>query len=309
MPHRVFGWLRWLTAALAVCVPMHGAIADDAASCLSRQVVELPLQALNSLVVVRVSAQGAPLNLIIDTGAQQTVVTEAAAKRIGLPVHRAYPRQMFGLGGGVTTGDALLSPLAAGGFGFPAAHVQVGPISLPAIGEQPSDGLLGADVLSNFDIDLDLPRLKLRLFSKQPCAQQPAAWNAAPATLEARRSINNRLFFSVSLDGHPLAALIDTGAQTSILDSAAAKAMGVSEAMLARDMSASVRGVASAAAPFHRHQFGRIVIGSLALQAPAFVVAPLHLEDADIVLGMDFLAGRRVRLDYDAHRIYLALSR
>ena len=286
--------------------PATGARAQDAGACTPQVKAEVPIQRLQSLAIVRLAVRGAPLNLVLDTGAEETLLVESAAKRIGVAIHTAYPRQVQGMGGGVTTGDAVLSPLTAGGVTLPDAHVVVAPVTLPDIGGQPTDGLLGADVLSDFDIELNVAQRRLTLFARRTCTEPPSVWKPPFATLEANRSLHNRLFFPVTLDGHALAAFIDTGAQGSVVDAKAAAAIGVSARALAADPSANMRGVASSAQAFHRHTFGQIVIGGLTLRSPALVVAPFTLADADIILGMDFLAGRKIWFSYGAHRIFIA---
>jgi predicted aspartyl protease len=121
--------------------------------------------------------------------------------------------------------------------------------------------------------------------------------------------MQNRLFFPVSLDGDTLDAFIDTGAAASTIDAKSAPAASLGRGTLGHDPSANLRGVASAPAAFHRHTFGQIVIGAMPLRSPTLIVAPLNLRDADIVLGMDFLAGRRVWFSYGADRIFVAPSR
>jgi hypothetical protein len=99
----------------------------------------------------------------------------------------------------------------------------------------PLDGVLGADILRSFDIDLDLPERRMTLYQGQGCAAASPAGAQPYARIAAGRSPSNRLFFPVQLDGSRISALFDNGAQFSVLSARTALVLGVNEAVLARN--------------------------------------------------------------------------
>ena len=124
-------------------------------------------------------------------------------------------------------------------------------------------------------------------------------------TIEANRSLHDRLFFPVRLDGHQLAALIDTGAQLTTLDANSAAALGVSGTTLAHDPVTTLRGAAAEMVKSRAHRFAELQIDGQSLRDQTIMVAKLGLQDADLVLGADFLRWQRVWLSYRSHRIFL----
>src|SRR5579875_1415963 len=172
--------------------------------------------------------------LILDTGAEETVLTAAAAARLGLRPHYEYPRHLHSVSGAVVTGEARLKSLAVGNAAAADFIVLVGALALPHVaGVQPA-GLLGGDFLSRFDVALDLANGRLALY-RPGCALLRPPWRGAYTSLPAKRSIDNRLFFPGDLDGRKLFALIDTGAQISACDRAAVRDLGISRTAIARD--------------------------------------------------------------------------
>ncbi len=144
------------------------------------------------------------------------------------------------------------------------------------------------------------------LFAPPSCPTEAPAWGTPYATIKANLSLHERLFFPVALDGHRSAALIDTGAQLTALDAESAAALGVTGAELARDPVADLRGAAAEIVRARAHRFIRLHIDGEILRDQVIVVTRLGLQDADLVLGSDFLRWQRVWLSYPSHLIFLA---
>ncbi|MGH7110013.1 MAG: aspartyl protease family protein [Stellaceae bacterium] len=263
------------------------------------------VQMFHGLPLVTATVNGAAAPLILDTGAEETVLTAAAAARLGLKGHYAYPHSLRSVSGGVATGQARIESLSVGDSAVRNFFVLVGSLTLPsAAGAQPA-GLLGGDFLSHFDVDLDLAEGRLALYPPG-CGPARPPWRSAYTTIPANLSIDDRLFFPVALDGHKLFAFIDTGAQVSTIDTAAAARLGLSKAEISGDPAARLRGVSAAPMEAHAHRFAWLRIGGDTVRDPVLIVTALNLPDADIVLGLDFLRGRRVWFSYLTHRIFLA---
>jgi predicted aspartyl protease len=271
-----------------------------AADCGSKASVGLPITFVSDLPVISLMVRNEPVSFILDTGAERTIIAPALAKRLHLRQDRAYPRQLRSLGGAVTGGDVELPGLAAAGVALPNFGAWVGADLPPIAGV---DGLLGADILSRFDVDLDLPHDYVRLYDNPACS--PAqVWHQPYTAIAANRSLHDRLFFKALLDGQPIAAVFDTGARRSVLDTRAAgvaagagRMVDAGPAIALHGMGGNVEG--------HMYRFRQLRLAGEQVADPALVVAPLDLEDADLLLGVDFLRTRRVWLSYRSHRIYL----
>ena len=168
------------------------------------------------------------------------------------------------------------------------------------------DGLLGADVLSDFDIDLDLPHHEMTFYEKQTCPTAAPDWRGPYAALETGFSRGERLFFPVRLDGHSLTALIDTGSQRTALSTEAAGALGLTESLLEQDRLVTTHGIAAGPLPARVHRFRTLQVGTAVIANPDTLVIDLKPGDADMILGIDFLRSRRLWSSYGARRVFLS---
>ncbi len=106
-------------------------------------------------ITVGVRLNGVPLTLIVDTGAERTVISPAAIERAGLGGQGGRPILIVGATGAVT---AILVTVPL----LDIAGARIGPLpvivhALPADGRaEPVDGLLGRDVLDAFTLTVDM---------------------------------------------------------------------------------------------------------------------------------------------------------
>jgi predicted aspartyl protease len=296
------GVIALLLAGLIGVAGAHGAQAQD---CRPVRKAEFAVAPMGNIPIVTVRINGGTADFLFDTGAERTIISAAAAKRLGVAAHYEYARPMRSLGSAVSGGDARLRSFDPGGLALRNFRILVGPVSLPSIDGKPVDGLLGADFLGDYEVDLDLADRRIILFAPPPCPIAAPAWSGSYATIHANRSLHDRLFFPVRLDGHSLAALIDTGAQLTTLDAEAAAALGVNGTTLARDPVATLRGATAEAVKSRAHRFAELQIDGERLRDQTIMVTRLGLQDADLVLGADFLRWQRVWLSYSSHQIFL----
>ncbi len=187
---------------------------------------------------------------------------------------------------------------------IPWHRITVAPIATPPIFSTSLDGVLGVDVLSAFDVDLDLPHHQLMLYERGHC--KDPNWSGRYVKLETGHSRSDHLFFSVLLDNHRVTATIDTGSQNTVLSTGAAHRFGLAESSLAHDRPVKTKGAAGEVLNSHVHKFTQLKIGSITIPGPEIVVADLRLPDIDIVLGMDLFRTRRLWLSYAASSIFVA---
>jgi predicted aspartyl protease len=256
--------------------------------------------------IVRVFADGVALTLLLDTGAEATVVTPAAALRIGAQRPRVeLGGQMHGITGDVRAGELELRSVTVGGVEAPRRRIRVAPIEIENDSTGPLDGVLGADTLSSFDIDLDLPGRRMIIYREQSCAPAAPAWTPPYARIAAGRSPSNRLYFPAQIDGRTIIALFDTGAQFSVLSTRAAHALGVGEAVLGQDPPVLVRGAVGEQLAAHAHRFSRLEVDGEVIRNADIDVTEMNLSEADLVLGIDFLETRRIWLSYGSQQLFL----
>lgn len=266
----------------------------------------LPLDVARGIGFVPMTINGRKATFVLDTGAEETIVAADAARRLGLGAEYAYNHSVAGFGGTVRTGEVHPDSVTLGSLAMRGFFTRVAAVNLPALRGEPADGLLGADVLDDHDLDYDLPGRQATLYSPIACDAPRLPWGGAAHGTPAHVSLRRHLVFDVEVEGHRMPAFIDTGAQESFIDAAAAARLGVTDAALRLDPTVTVRGVGSSEAGLRQHRFARLNIAGLVWDGPVLVVAPLRLDDADVVLGADFLDSHRVWLSYRGRRVFVA---
>ena len=280
--------------------------AAAAQNCDAQPLGSVVVATLNNIPIVTLSADGHPVTLVLDTGADRTVLTPAIAERIGAPPPRIEFRQrMRGITGVVPGREVELQSFTAGGIALSWHRVLVAPITTPNMLSAPLDGILGADVLTGFDIDLDLPHQRMTLYPRGSCPLGPP-WPGAFAQISTGLSLGEHLFFPVQLDGHKVSAVIDTGTQLTTLSKAMAKALGVTDEELTRDHPITAHGATPGELPSHVHQFSQLNVGSEKIPNPRLVVSDIAIPDADMLLGIDFIRSHRLWFSFASFQIFLA---
>jgi predicted aspartyl protease len=283
-------------------------LASQASGCTDAPIGEITVATLNNAPIVTLMANGHPVILLLDTGAERTVLTPTVAERIAAqPARIEFQRQMHGIVGVLPAREVELSSFRAGNVPIDWRRIAVAPVTGPTVFSGPLDGILGADVLSSFDLDLDLPHHRLRFFQKGSCRDGPP-WTGPHISIATGRSRGEHLFFPVELDGRRIIAIIDTGAQHTFVSDAAARLLGIDATRLAHDPLVTVHSATAGQVSSHVHRFSELKVGSYLMRNPELLIGGANFSDCDIVLGVDFIGPRRVWFSYSALEIFLSPS-
>ena len=169
-----------------------------------------------------------------------------------------------------------------------------------------ADGLLGADILLAFDIDLDLPTAASR--STAPAATAPRPGRRGPSPISASPASprdRDRLLVPFELDGVAGLGVLDTGAQLSSISMRMAERVGLAEGELAGDGTVMAHGAAPDQVAVRIHRFRELRIGSTVMHEPTLPVVPMSDGMGDALVGADFLQGRRVWLSFATSRVFV----
>src|SRR4029077_5053838 len=98
------------------------------------------VRVLDGVPLVTASANGKPVTFALDTGAEQTMLTGAAAERIGAATPKIeFSRQMRGIANSAPTREIELRSFGINGIAIPWRRLRV----IPPINFLPADGLFG----------------------------------------------------------------------------------------------------------------------------------------------------------------------
>jgi len=295
-------------AALAI-LPMASANAADTepGACRVERQAELPLVGERPMVVAA-EINGSPVTMIVDTGAQWTAITPQAVKRLQL----APDSWHGGLHRGVATFSSNINAVARsfkiGGMEIADRSLSVVPLP-PGFADSPQfAGLLGADFLYRFDLDIDLAHRTLTLYRNDGCRSGVPPWGVPVVALPLVKSMANRLTTAVTIDGHPFHAILDTGATASLISRPNALRAGVSAATLDQEPALPSHGLGTKDFMTRRHVFAEMQVGQERYKQVNLLVSGAMLGGGDMLLGLDYFGSRRVWLSYALRQMFVADS-
>ena len=292
-------------AVLTACL-LTGCDTDNQMACDLTMVAQMPLEVQDHLLVVPAGINGKWTYLVVDTGAERTTISNAAADRLGLQHDPRYINHALGIGGATTTTDVTIDRLVLGGVHFPLNRIAVGTFSLQTERGLNAEGLLGADILLAFDMDIDVPGGKLTLYRSRVCPDTRPPWPEPPIEIVGVRARKDRLLLPIELDNVPGMAILDTGAQGNVVGVAMARRMGLNEPTLSRDPPVRQHGLGPGETISRLHQFELLRIGPVAEQHPRITVLSSDFGVGDALIGEEFLQGRRVWLSFKNRQVFVS---
>lgn len=230
------------------------------------------------VISVHVNEQG-PFDMVLDTGAQSSLLAPALAERLKLPLMDSDMR-IVGATGGTTAvlypvdhlANALLDERDVALFRFPNAQVTT------------ALGILGMETFGDRQLVFD--RAAGRVVARPSAAAQGSF-----VALKGRRGDNGLLLVPLVLNGVTIEALVDTGASATIANAAAMRALGftpddprLAQAGQIRGATADYQGVRSA-------RLESVKIGPATLRDVPIYFTGSGSADAkpEIILGTDLL--------------------
>lgn len=221
---------------------------------------------------------------------------------------------MRGIGGYQRSRDADIASLALGNTALHRNRLDhdltlaVGPVGRP--GANPIDGLLGADILSAHDVEIDLGRMTLSLYTVKGCTGRLAPWQPLSPPIPAIRPTPTLMLIPVVIDHHVLLALLDTGSNVSVITATGMRRLGLDKASLDGDEVTQVTGIGSGTVAAYRHSFDQMTIGSEVDKPVHLWVAPIHmLPIINMIIGLDWLSSHRLWISYSTNRVLVGQLR
>lgn len=129
----------------------------------------MPLEVRDRLLVVPAGINGKLVHLVVDTGAERTTISDGAAERLGLIHDPRFTTHSIGIGGMSTATDVKINSFVLGETRFNSmiSRIAFAPFSISDKNGPLADGLLGADILLAFDLDIDIPGHTLTLYDRR----------------------------------------------------------------------------------------------------------------------------------------------
>jgi predicted aspartyl protease len=293
--------LRWV----ALILPLFGCATGE--TCRMGRATDLPLRMIRHHLVSAVEINGAPADLMLDTGAFGTVLTSEAVARLHLPTPDWTSAEARGIGGSRSLSVLQTAQFKLGSLHGRNLHFAVFD-SPKVLAMSQVDGLLGMDLMSQFDIDLDLPEHKVVLYKPLGDCGHPGVVLDQPVYgLSMEQGSDDLLaVVEVSIAGKSLRALLDSGSPTNIIFRGASRRLGLDDSALAGDRVDQGGGIGPRAVQYRHHVIEPVTIGDLTVRnMPVEISEERGLGDADMILGLDFFLRVHVWMSFSSHTVIM----
>jgi hypothetical protein len=288
----------YLILAFAFCIGANARAEECAAPRLENTVKMEPIGD-DGKVAVPITLNGVEKKFLFDTGGgSMNYIESAVALKLG----------MFRTDNFVALDLAGNKSYRVGG----ARHLKFGAIStqdVTVFQEVPDlgfDGILSAGTMTGDDLDMDFGAMRLNFFSADHCPGNVVYWPRSALAVVPVTLVQGHFELAVTLDGHPLTAVIDTGSPWTILDLTwARKNLGFSpETPPSSDIPKDDPGK-----QIYFRKYSELSFPGIAITKPLVIVRPVQFGDEndtdttrrrapDLIIGMEVL--RHLHLYYAA---------
>ncbi|HEX8954730.1 MAG TPA: retroviral-like aspartic protease family protein [Burkholderiaceae bacterium] len=289
------------------------------AQCNYQLLVSFPVKFQDLTLSVEGSINGNSADMIVDTGADLGTLTRDAANRLGLKLI-PLSGHSYGFGGEAKTYKTMVDEIVLGPWKFQKQVMMVSDDVLPH-----HDALIGAKFLLQSDLEMSMRTQELKMFRPENCKDAFLAYwdaNAQDIPLEKAPVGDPRPVVMVELNGKKLRALVDSGMQVSAINLAAAAKLGVTPQTEGVVEEGHVAGLGKQEVKRWRAKFQSFAIGGETIKNPQITMFDMFGaaksdsdrtgdiifddEEADMVLGADFLRAHHVLFAVSQRRFYFS---
>lgn len=208
-------------SSLALASLAFAAASAQAADCVPslRILTSVPMQSTSdhTVMVVPVTIDSSNRKFLLDTGGRVSQLSKTTVQALDLPQRVNEGQRLIDLAGNVSDTKTTVRRLIVGAREQRGVLLGVAPN--PELGTTlPYDGLLATDLFVDADLDMDFGARRLTAFSTDHCDGRVVYWPADAIAVVPIAVKDNLITFPVTVNGHTMTAVMDTGAQYTVMN-------------------------------------------------------------------------------------------
>jgi predicted aspartyl protease len=292
--------------AYASLLPLAACANSSGPGCVQVQSANLPVTfTAQGLPIVDVVVAGQTLHMLVDTGAEMTIITPAGAKKIPSSLIDGGIIRMEGVNGSLDSQARSVQLMRFGGISVQDQEIFISKLAISDNENNEIDGSIGEDILQNFNIGLDFPHHRLDLFSRDRCASAfPWSGQFAPLPFPASQNGPKITFY---INAQPITGMVDTGASRFSVQQKALTQAGVVPDKIG-DTTQSV-GIGGLTGTDTRERFDVLTIGGEVFDSTWIVVRPhAYYGEADALIGESYLHTHQVYINNATNTVWLGTT-
>jgi len=293
-------------------------VAEQARAAATEQPVAVtapstPMQPLEILPsghpVVQVRIDGStPKRFVIDTAASSTTIMPKLRAELPGLVAKLSGDPLDGAAGRTDVETTVVKQVEVAGYSFRSPELMLlppGPTDKLGI-----DGILGADIIADFAVEMDMPGGRWRMTPKVEAEMLAGLSTTVPFILDDMRAPR----LTIRLGGVEVPAILDTGARGTIINWAAGRAIGLAPDSPGLAKASDIKGATNHAMPSVEVPIDELTIGEAKIEdrkiriadLPVFKVLGFTIDQPAAILGIDMFADRRFVIDHPGLRLHIS---
>ena len=293
-------------------------------SCGLQRVAELPVKVDSGQLLVKMQINDQDGWFVIDTGSAYNMLTRQMVDALKLQPLPVEPNLVVYDGSGTPLRHYVVAKKLTMS-GMVAEDKEFLVMGENTAINAPIAGVFGASFLAAYDLELDIPHGKIRLFTQDHCKGQVVYWTQDFAVVPFSVDEFLHITLEVNLDGNTERALLDTGATpTTISAQTARRTFNVDPGAEGAAPDGQVTGGSGKTLPFYRHKFANLNVGGVEFHNTELEVMPDKLTrmmrdhaNADgsgrgqtwpLTIGLHHLARIRAYIAYGEGKLYISAA-
>jgi hypothetical protein len=279
-------------------------------ACQLDKVAELPVIMNGLLPSVSARIDGKDVPVLLNSGDFFNLLTPLSATQLNLAL-RSLPRGMTqsAVGGQAGKSVTFAKDVRLGAQQMPPPSAFV--VGASDFGSGAS-GVIGQNILANYDVEYDLGNGSLRLLGADGCIGTSLAYWATsqPYSVVGIGYFADKgpSIASASANGTGIRVQFDTGATHSILDLKTAARLGLTPQSPGVVEAGYVQVLGRGWVKTWVVQMKSFKIGDEELQNPKVLMGDLSLAKSDMLLGADFYLSHRIYVANSQHKLYFTYN-
>jgi predicted aspartyl protease len=257
-------------------------------------------------VTIPITVDGVSGEAIVDTGNVTSEVTDDVAFTTKASVFQT-PASIE-LMGGIRSNQYILPKTIA--MGKIAAHSFYTYLFSADQMSSNQIGMIGPNILANYDIDFDYAHGKLNVFSQDHCPGRVVYWTSDKfAVVPFEIDSDGHILIKVVLDGKPITAVVDTGATGSVVTiGSAEEVLGIKsdDPKMKSTGAFSING--AKATQSYRYPFSSLTFEGVAVSNPDILIVKddgFRRSPNQLLLGASVLRQLHLYVAYKEKNLYI----
>lgn len=281
-----------------------------AATCSLTKVTDLHVTVTpDDQILIDGSIKGQPAKFQIATGTYATLFDAAVFSHFDIST-AGDQRRLAGAGGEVGAVSRTIPDIKFGSFAGDNLHWTIMESHFLPDGVY---GVVGGDVLTSFDLDIDLPHNTIGLFKHNSCPSEPVYWSQtfSEADLVIR---DNRPLIMIELNGTPVEAVLDTGSPRSSVTTTFTHRLGLEETSQGMIPAGTSSSLDRHPVNLYTYRFAELHVGDEVIKNPLLLVdkrIPLKADRdprSDASIGVDFIKNHHIYLAPKDRKMYFTYN-